>query len=156
MSSNDDVLRAKVKELIVQCARLKISPAELKDDWLLFDREKGGWGSIPIDVWRSSSTSRRLRGADSRPRDRREGPPVGQHHRRLSQGVGRQDVNNGALWDHSRHWLNIRPIYAFGEWVLDSMPLFVGYGITWGVTEMGVPIQPDQRGRASRPTSGRC
>ena len=33
-------------------------------------------------------------------------------------------MNNGALWDHSRHWLNIRPIYAFGEWVLDSMPLF--------------------------------
>jgi KDO2-lipid IV(A) lauroyltransferase len=54
-------------------------------------------------------------------------------------------VNNGALWDHSRHWLNIRPIYAFGEWVLDSMPLFVGYGITWGVTEMAYHFSPDQR-----------
>jgi acyl carrier protein len=49
MSSNDDVLRVKVKELIVQCARLKIPPAELKDDWLLFDREKGA-GLDSIDV----------------------------------------------------------------------------------------------------------
>ena len=24
-------------------------------------------------------------------------------------------MNEGALWDHSRHWLNIRPVYAFGE-----------------------------------------
>jgi KDO2-lipid IV(A) lauroyltransferase len=54
-------------------------------------------------------------------------------------------VNDGALWDHSRHWLNIRPIYAFGEWVLDSMPLFVGYGITWVVTEMAYHFSPDQR-----------
>lgn len=54
-------------------------------------------------------------------------------------------MNNGALWEHSRHWLNIRPIYAFGEWVLDSMPLFVGYGITWGVTEMAYHFSPDQR-----------
>ena len=49
MSSNDDVLRTKVKELIVQCARLKIQPSELKDDWLLFDREKGA-GLDSIDV----------------------------------------------------------------------------------------------------------
>jgi len=54
-------------------------------------------------------------------------------------------VNDGALWAHSRHWLNIRPIYAFGEWVLDSMPLFVGYGITWGVTEIAYHFSPDQR-----------
>jgi len=54
-------------------------------------------------------------------------------------------VNDTALWEHSRHWLNIRPIYAFGEWVLDSMPLFVGYGITWGVTEMAYHFSPDQR-----------
>ena len=54
-------------------------------------------------------------------------------------------MNDGALWDHSRHWLNIRPIYAFGEWVLDSMPLFVGYGITWGVTEVAYHFSPDQR-----------
>ncbi|RPH37158.1 MAG: hypothetical protein EHM91_15385, partial [Planctomycetota bacterium] len=54
-------------------------------------------------------------------------------------------MNDGALWEHSRHWLNIRPIYAFGEWVLDSMPLFVGYGLTWGVTEMAYHFSPDQR-----------
>jgi KDO2-lipid IV(A) lauroyltransferase len=54
-------------------------------------------------------------------------------------------VNDGALWDHSRHWLNLRPVYAFGEWVLDSMPLFVGYGITWGVTEIAYHFSPDQR-----------
>lgn len=50
MSSNDDdVLRTKVKDLIIQCARLKIQPSELKDDWLLFDREKGA-GLDSIDV----------------------------------------------------------------------------------------------------------
>jgi len=47
--SNDDVLRTKVKELIVQCARLKIQPSELKDDSPLFDKEKG-LGLDSIDV----------------------------------------------------------------------------------------------------------
>lgn len=51
-------------------------------------------------------------------------------------------MKSGALWQHSRHWLNLRPIYAFGEWVLDNMPLFVGYGITWGVTEMAYRTSP--------------
>lgn len=54
-------------------------------------------------------------------------------------------MSNRALWDHSRHWLNIRPVYAFGEWVLDSMPLFVGYGLTWGVTEVAYHFSPNQR-----------
>ena len=54
-------------------------------------------------------------------------------------------MKSGALWDHSRHWLNLRPIYAFGEWVLDSMPLFVGYGITWGVSELAYRFSPLQR-----------
>jgi len=54
-------------------------------------------------------------------------------------------VNDGALWEHSRHWLNIRPVYAFGEWVLDSMPLFIGYGITRGVTEVAYHFSPNQR-----------
>lgn len=54
-------------------------------------------------------------------------------------------MNNGALWDHSRHWLNLRPIYAFGEWMLDSMPLFVGYGLTRGVTEVAYHSSPNQR-----------
>ena len=50
MSTNDDLLlRARVKELIVQCARLKIQPSELKDDWPLFDRSKG-LGLDSIDV----------------------------------------------------------------------------------------------------------
>lgn len=54
-------------------------------------------------------------------------------------------MNDGALWEHSRHWLNLRPIYAFGEWVLDSMPLFIGYGLTRGVTEVAYHCSPDQR-----------
>jgi acyl carrier protein len=49
MSSDDDILRSRVKEMIVQCARLKIQPSELKDDWPLFDREKG-LGLDSIDV----------------------------------------------------------------------------------------------------------
>lgn len=54
-------------------------------------------------------------------------------------------MNDGALWDHSRHWLNLRPVYAFGEWILDSMPLCVGYGITWAFTELAYHFSPDQR-----------
>ena len=47
---NDDaVLRERVKAMIVQCARLKIQPSELKDDWPLFDKEKG-LGLDSIDV----------------------------------------------------------------------------------------------------------
>lgn len=49
MESNDTVLRDKVKAMIVQCARLKIQPSELKDDWPLFDKEKG-LGLDSIDV----------------------------------------------------------------------------------------------------------
>jgi lauroyl/myristoyl acyltransferase len=54
-------------------------------------------------------------------------------------------VNDGALWDHSRHWLNLRPIYAFGEWMLDSMPIFIGYGLTRVVTEVAYRFSPNQR-----------
>ena len=49
MESNDAVLRDRVKAMIVQCARLKIQPAELKDDSPLFDKEKG-LGLDSIDV----------------------------------------------------------------------------------------------------------
>lgn len=49
MDSNDADLRIRVKRMIVECARLKIQPAELKDDWPLFDREKG-MGLDSIDV----------------------------------------------------------------------------------------------------------
>jgi len=49
MDSNDTVLRDKVKAMIVQCARLKIQPSELKDDWPMFDKEKG-MGLDSIDV----------------------------------------------------------------------------------------------------------
>jgi acyl carrier protein len=47
--SDDAVLRERVKAMIVQCARLKIQPSELKDDWPLFDKEKG-LGLDSIDV----------------------------------------------------------------------------------------------------------
>jgi acyl carrier protein len=49
MDSPDTALRDKVKAMIVQCARLKIQPSELKDDWPLFDKEKG-MGLDSIDV----------------------------------------------------------------------------------------------------------
>ena len=49
MDTSDTVLRDKVKAMIVQCARLKIQPSELKDDWPLFDKEKG-LGLDSIDV----------------------------------------------------------------------------------------------------------
>jgi acyl carrier protein len=49
MDNSDTVLRDKVKAMIVQCARLKIQPSELKDDWPLFDKEKG-LGLDSIDV----------------------------------------------------------------------------------------------------------
>lgn len=54
-------------------------------------------------------------------------------------------MRNGALWDHSRHWLNLRPVYACGEWILENMPLSVGYGITRGVTEIAYRFSPSQR-----------
>jgi len=49
MDTQDNDLRTRVKEMIVQCARLKIQPTELKDDWPLFDKEKG-LGLDSIDV----------------------------------------------------------------------------------------------------------
>jgi acyl carrier protein len=49
METNDAVLRDQVKAMIVQCARLKIQPSELKDDAPLFDKEKG-LGLDSIDV----------------------------------------------------------------------------------------------------------
>ena len=49
MDTSDAALRERVKAMIIQCARLKIQPAELKDDWPLFDREKG-MGLDSIDV----------------------------------------------------------------------------------------------------------
>jgi len=49
METSDAALRTRVKTMIVQCARLKIQPSDLKDDWPLFDREKG-LGLDSIDV----------------------------------------------------------------------------------------------------------
>jgi len=49
MDSSDAELRTRVKTMIVQCARLKIQPADLKDDCPLFDKEKG-LGLDSIDV----------------------------------------------------------------------------------------------------------
>ncbi len=54
-------------------------------------------------------------------------------------------MKSGALWEHSRHWLNLRPVYAFGQWVLENLPLFVGYGITSGVTELAHWTSPALR-----------
>lgn len=54
-------------------------------------------------------------------------------------------MKNGALWQHSRHWLNLRPVYAFGEFVLENLPLWVGYGMTHGVSRLAYHFSPDQR-----------
>ena len=49
MATDDQALREGVKALLVQCARLKIPPSELKDDALLFDPQNGP-GLDSIDV----------------------------------------------------------------------------------------------------------
>jgi acyl carrier protein len=49
MADNDAALRQRVKGMIVLCCRLKILPAELKDDQELFDSAKGP-GLDSIDV----------------------------------------------------------------------------------------------------------
>lgn len=49
MGNQDSALHDQVKTMIVQCARLKIKPSEIKDDWPLFDRENG-MGLDSIDV----------------------------------------------------------------------------------------------------------
>jgi acyl carrier protein len=48
-ANGQDDLRARVKALIVQCARLKLPPSELADDLELFDPERGP-GLDSIDV----------------------------------------------------------------------------------------------------------
>lgn len=54
-------------------------------------------------------------------------------------------MRNAALWAHSRHFLNLRPVYALGEWMLDSMPLSLCYGATWWVAEAAYWMSPTQR-----------
>ena len=49
MATDDQSLRDGVKTLLIQCARLKIQPSELKDDALLFDPQNGP-GLDSIDV----------------------------------------------------------------------------------------------------------
>ena len=49
MADTDAALRQRLKGLIVLCCRLKILPAELKDDQELFDTTKGP-GLDSIDV----------------------------------------------------------------------------------------------------------
>ena len=58
-------------------------------------------------------------------------------------------MKRGELYAYSRHWLNIRPIYAFGEFMLDNFPLFVSDGIVRGVTEMAYRSSPNQRASIS-------
>ena len=49
MGTDDQTLKDSIKAMIVQCARLKIPPADLKDDQPLFDPEAGP-GLDSIDV----------------------------------------------------------------------------------------------------------
>jgi lauroyl/myristoyl acyltransferase len=54
-------------------------------------------------------------------------------------------VKRGELWKYSRHWLNLRPVYGFGEWMLENLPLFISYGLVAGVTEIAYHSSPNQR-----------
>lgn len=54
-------------------------------------------------------------------------------------------MKQGQLYQYSRHWLNIRPVYGFGQWMLENLPLFVGDSIVWGVTEIAYRSSPNQR-----------
>ena len=50
-----------------------------------------------------------------------------------------------ALSENSRHFLNIAPIYAFGEGVLEAFPFEVGYTITRIVSEIAYRFSPVHR-----------
>jgi KDO2-lipid IV(A) lauroyltransferase len=56
-------------------------------------------------------------------------------------------MNGSSLWVNSRHFLNVRPVYWFGEWVLENLPLAVGYGITRGFAELSYRVSRDRRRR---------
>jgi Kdo2-lipid IVA lauroyltransferase/acyltransferase len=55
-------------------------------------------------------------------------------------------VNGVALREYSRHWLNCRPVYAMGSWILENFPPPVGYGITRGFAELAYRVTPGRRG----------
>lgn len=50
-----------------------------------------------------------------------------------------------ALSENSRHFLNIFPVYAFGEAVLENLPFEVGYTITRIVAELAYRLSPRHR-----------
>lgn len=54
-------------------------------------------------------------------------------------------MKRGELYKYSRHWLNLRPVYGFGEWMLENLPLFISYGMVYGVTEIAYHSSPNQR-----------
>lgn len=54
-------------------------------------------------------------------------------------------VKPTALSENSRHFLNIAPIYAFGEAMLESFPFEVGYTITRIVAEIAYRFSPLHR-----------
>lgn len=54
-------------------------------------------------------------------------------------------MKRGELWKYSRHWLNLRPVYGFGEWMLENLPLFISYALVAGVTEIAYHFSPNQR-----------
>jgi KDO2-lipid IV(A) lauroyltransferase len=54
-------------------------------------------------------------------------------------------VRNEALWQHSRHFMNVRPAYFAGQWILENFPLFVGYGAAWCAATVAQLFSPQQR-----------
>jgi Kdo2-lipid IVA lauroyltransferase/acyltransferase len=54
-------------------------------------------------------------------------------------------VRNEALWQHSRHFLNIRPAYVVGQMLLENFPLQVGYAAAWAIASVAQMFSPNQR-----------
>lgn len=55
-------------------------------------------------------------------------------------------MRKDALWAHSRHFLNIRPVYALGQWFLENLPISFAYGIALGITQVAYRFSPKVTG----------
>lgn len=51
-------------------------------------------------------------------------------------------MKNPALWDHSRHFLNLRPVYALARWTLENLPPGLTYGFMRSFVEIAYRLSP--------------
>jgi KDO2-lipid IV(A) lauroyltransferase len=51
-------------------------------------------------------------------------------------------VKNPALWAHTRHFFNIRPVFEIGEWFLANFPPLWGYAVTRWMAQVTYPLVP--------------